>query len=166
MKLNRDTALVAITSGFGLGLLPGAPGTFGACAGLIWHLAGRAAGLGANGVRIWCLVGFAVTLALHYALTPWAQRYWGESDPHRYIIDEIPGYLIVPVLSIPAPDIWFVLLGFVIERICDIIKLPVARYFDRKVHTPTGVVMDDIIAGIYAAAILSLAIHFRGIAGL
>lgn len=162
----KDRLLVFVTSGCGLGLLPGAPGTFGAMAGLAWHLAARAAGLGANGVRLWCLAGFAATLALHYALTPWAQRYWGESDPQRYILDEIPGYLMVPILSIPAPDLKFVLLGFVLERVCDIIKLPVARYFDRKVHTPTGVVMDDIIAGIYAAALLSLAIRYRGLAGL
>ena len=166
MKDTKDRLLLLVTSGFGLGLLPGASGTYGALVGLAWHLAARAAGFGDNGVRLWCLAGIAITMALHYALTPWAQRYWGDSDPHHYILDEIPGYLMVPVLSIAAPDIRFVLLGFAIERVCDIIKLPVARYFDRKVHTPTGVVMDDIIAGIYAAAILSLAIRCRGLLGL
>jgi len=150
--------LVAVTSGFGLGLLPGASGTYGTLIGLAWHLAGLAAGLGPRAIRLWCLAGVALFVALHYALTPWAQRHWQESDPHHYILDEIPGYLMVPVLSLPAPSLPFILLGFVIERVCDIVKLPVARYFDRKVHTPTGVLMDDIIAGIYAAALLSAAI--------
>lgn len=158
MKLNKDTALVAVTSGLGLGLIPGAPGTYGTLVGLAWHLAGLAAGFSPNAIRVWCLAGVALFVALHYALTPWAQKYWGESDPHRYILDEIPGYLMVPALSIPAPTLKFVLLGFVMERVCDIIKLPGARYFDRKVHTPTGVLMDDIIAGIYAAAMLSATI--------
>ena len=67
---------------------------------------------------------------------------------------------MVPVLSIQATSLQIILLGFVLERICDIIKLPVARYFDRKVHTPTGVVMDDIIAGVYAAAMLSAVILY------
>lgn len=160
MKGLKDRLLVILTSGFGLGLLPVAPGTFGAAVGLVWHLAAWAAGFGPTAIRVWCLAGVILFLVMHYALTPWAQRYWGESDPGHYIIDEIPGYLMVPVLSLPAVRIEFILLGFVIERVCDIIKLPVARYFDRKVHNATGVVMDDIIAGIYAAVLLSLAIRF------
>ena len=160
MASTRDRILVTITSGFGLGLLPGAPGTFGALVGLVWHLAAVFAGCGERATRLWCLFGVALFLALHYALTPWAQRYWRQSDPGHYIIDEIPGYLMVPVVAIHTDDIRLILLGFVLERVCDIIKLPVARYFDRKVHTPTGVVMDDLIAGLYAAAILSLLLHF------
>ena len=160
MKLNKDTLFLAITSGFGLGLIPGASGTYGALVGLAWHLVAFYAGWSANATRIWCLAGIALFLALHYLLTPWAQRYWNDSDPHHYILDEIPGYLVVPVLSIQATSLQIILLGFVLERICDIIKLPVARYFDRKVHTPTGVVMDDIIAGVYAAAMLSAVILY------
>ncbi len=152
--------LVAITSGFGLGLSPIAPGTFGALVGLAWHLAGWRLGWDSSMIRLWCLGGLVLFVGLHYLLAPWAQRYWGESDPKHYILDEIPGYLMVPVLAMPTAKLEFILLGFVLERICDIIKLPGARYFDRKVHNSTGVVMDDIIAGIYAAALLSVVIHF------
>lgn len=157
---NRDRLKLIITSGLGLGLSPIAPGTLGALVGLLWHWCAIAAGGSAIAIRVWCLAGAILFTVLHFRLTPWAQKYWHHSDPSHYIIDEIPGYLVVPVLSFAAPDWRFVLLGFVIERICDIIKLPVARYFDKKVHTPLGVVMDDIIAGIYAAAILSAVIYF------
>lgn len=157
--MKNDKIRVFITSGFGLGLSPVAPGTLGALVGVAWHLVARLAGWNDTAVRLWCLAGIVAFLALHYSLTPWAQRYWGESDPKHYIIDEIPGYLMVPLLY-PVASLKFILIGFVLERVCDIIKLPVARYFDSKVHNATGVVMDDIIAGIYAAGLLWLAARY------
>ena len=113
-----------------------------------------------SGTRVWCLAGIVLFVVIHYMLTPWAQRYWHESDPKHYILDEISGYLLVPVLAIGTDRIDFVLLGFAIERACDIVKLPGARYFDRKVHDATGVLMDDIVSGLYAAAILSCILLF------
>lgn len=159
-SMEKDWFLVALTSGFGLGFLPMAPGSFGALPGLAWHLAAWLAGWGALQTRLWCMAGVALFAALHYALAPWAQRHYGESDPHHYVLDEIPGYLMVPSLAVATDRLEYILLGFCLERVCDTIKLPVARYFDRRVHTPTGVLMDDIIAGIYAAAALSAALAF------
>ena len=66
---------------------------------------------------------------------------------------------MVPVFALATDKLKFILLGYVIERICDIVKLPLARYFDRKVHNVTGVLMDDIIAGLYAAGILSVILY-------
>ena len=156
----KERMLVAISSGFGLGLSPVAPGSFGALLGVVWHLAGWALGWEATTVRLWCLGGVVLFVVLHYLLAPWAQRHWNESDPKHYILDEIPGYLMVPTFAIATNRIELILLGFILERICDIIKLPIARYFDQKVHDATGILMDDIIAGVYAAGLLSVLIHF------
>ena len=45
--------------------------------------------------------------------------------------------------------------GFVVFRILDAIKLPVARYIDRNIHTAHGVLFDDVVSAAYTAALVS-----------
>ena len=148
-------------SAFGLGLLPVAPGTFGALLGLAWHLAALSAGLSGLALRGACLAGALLWSAVHYALTPWAQAYWNDSDPGHFVLDEVVGYLCVPLLSLETHDLRLVLLGFLLVRVFDIIKLPGARYIDRNIHTASGVLFDDVVSAVYAAAVLSLVIVLR-----
>ncbi len=161
----KDTLRLFIASGFFLGLLPLVPGSFGALAGLAWHGVAWHFRWTPVDVKIWCLTGAVIFSALHYWLTPWAQAHWGESDPKHFVLDEVVGYLAVPVFTV-FPDetfvaggwrwpVWYVIAGFVIFRILDAIKLPGARYIDRNIHNAHGVLFDDIVSAIYTAAILS-----------
>ena len=150
-----------LATAFGLGLSPIAPGCFGALLGLSWHLAAWGVGVRGLDLRVWCLFGAVIFSAIHYWLTPWAQRYWHDSDPGHFVLDEVVGYLCVPVFSIEAPNIRYILLGYVLVRVFDIIKLPGARYIDRNIHTASGVLFDDVVSAIYAAIALSALIWFR-----
>ena len=166
MKKWQDNTCVFFGSAFGLGLLPIAPGSFGALLGVAMHV-GIARWVG-ECCQLWalvaCLAGVCVT---HFILTPWAQRYWNDSDPGNFVLDEVAGYLTVPIALMAvsrifpnAPTVKLlpqVIAGFLIFRIFDIIKLPGARYIDRNWHNAWGVLLDDIISGLYAAITIGLA---------
>lgn len=159
--MKKDHTLkLFLTSGFFLGLAPIVPGSFGALSGLVWHALALAFGWSAGGVRLWCLVGAVLFAALHYWLTPWAQRYWHDFDPKHFVLDEVVGYLCVPVFWAlpvnPVHPVWaYALLGFIVFRILDAIKLPIARYIDRNIHSAHGVLFDDVVSAAYTAAVVS-----------
>ena len=81
-------------------------------------------------------------------------RYWNDEDPGHFVLDEIAGYLMVPLLFRGA-HLWeTTVVGFLLFRVLDIIKLPPARQIDRDLHGPWGIVLDDLISGAYAALVL------------
>ena len=150
-----------LASGFFLGLSPIVPGSFGALTGLAWHYtAWHFAWDPRIDIRIWCLTGAVFFSAIHYLLTPWAQRRWGDPDPKHFVLDEIVGYLCVPVFCpFAMTELWHLLAGFVIFRIFDAIKLPGARYIDRNIHTASGVLFDDVVSAAWTAAALAIVMH-------
>jgi len=75
-------------------------------------------------------------------------------DSPKIVIDEIAG-IMVTMIGIPLTGYWL-FWGFILFRIFDITKPPPAKYFDSKVHNSWGVMLDDIIAGIYSNIILQL----------
>ena len=156
-----DSGRLFLASGFFLGLAPIVPGSFGALPGLAWILRATCLGWGDVATRLWCLAGAIVFSAVHYWLTPWAQKHWNDPDPKHFVLDEIVGYLCVPLFSLPMTAWWQPLAGFCIFRILDAIKLPGARYIDRNIHTASGVLFDDVVSAAYTAAILS-AILWQG----
>lgn len=158
MKSVKDALFVFIGSAFGLGLMPIAPGSFGALLGVAMHLS----------ILYWlpnqllnqfvalvaCLMG---TSLVHFLLNPWAERYWNDTDSGNFVLDEIVGYLAVPIILIAytTPPWWYIpLAGFFTFRIFDIIKLPIARYIDRNWHNAWGVLLDDVVSAIYAAGVV------------
>ena len=154
MKIT-DGIRVFLGSGFFLGLGPFVPGSFGALVGLAWHAFAFQRGWQALDIRIWCLTGAVIFSALHYILTPWAQRYWNDPDPKNFVLDEIVGYLCVPVFAVDFTCWWQLLASFVVFRILDAVKLPGARYIDRNIHNAHGVLFDDVVSAAYSAAIVS-----------
>lgn len=76
------------------------------------------------------------------------------------MLDEVAGYLIVPLLVHTGPLWTTAVLGFLVFRIFDIIKLPGARYIDRNWHGAWGILLDDIVSGLYAAGLVWIVVQW------
>jgi phosphatidylglycerophosphatase A len=83
-------------------------------------------------------------------------HYFAKKDAPQIVIDEIAGMLIA-MIGIPITGYWL-LLAWLLFRFFDITKLPPANIFDSKFKNAWGVVLDDIVAGIYANIILHWAL--------
>ncbi|MBK8269685.1 MAG: phosphatidylglycerophosphatase A [Planctomycetes bacterium] len=92
---------------------------------------------------------FSIWIAGH------ADRILNEKDSKRNVIDELPGFLIA---LIGLPVTWqLVVAAFFIERIIDIAKVWPANVIEKKLPGGWGVVLDDVVAGMYTLAILHAA---------
>lgn len=81
----------------------------------------------------------------------------GLKDPQFVVIDEVAGQLIA---LIGVPLAWKTFLaGFILFRIFDIVKPPPVRQLE-KLPEGTGIVVDDVGAGVYALLIMHLLLHF------
>ncbi len=84
-------------------------------------------------------------------------RRCGKKDPSHVVIDEVAGQLVT---LIACPIVWHALLiGFILFRAFDIVKPPPVRSLER-LPEGTGIVVDDLGAGVYALIVLQLLIHF------
>jgi phosphatidylglycerophosphatase A len=132
--------------GFGSGLAPVAPGTFGTLVGVIIGLALQPLGLIAN-----ALVVLAISLAGIWICGESARRL-GEHDHPGIVWDEIAGYLLT---MLAAPPGWpWVIAGFCLFRFFDIWKPRPIRDLDHGMSGGLGIMLDDIMAGVYAGAVL------------
>ena len=82
-------------------------------------------------------------------------RILGESDSRKLVWDELAGYFVAMFLM--GWDWRWVAIGFFVERAIDIVKVPPANVIDRKMHSGVGVVLDDVVAGVYTCILLHLA---------
>lgn len=141
MTLKRPTAFIA--TWFGAGLVRPAPGTIGSLAAIPFGYA-LAAWLGP--------FGFAVAIGLFFIVaTMAAQRYGkasGTADDQSIVVDEVVGMWIAAWPAGLNP--WGWLLAFVLFRFFDIWKPWPASLFDKRSRDGFDVVMDDVIAGLYA----------------
>ena len=81
----------------------------------------------------------------------------GKKDPSFVVIDEVAGQLIA---LIGVPIAWkSFLAGFILFRVFDILKPPPVRQLER-LPEGTGIVLDDVAAGIYALAMMQLLLHW------
>ena len=155
MNKTRQSFYIAIGSALGLGLSPFAPGSCGALLGVVYHI-GVSTLVSPNWQSLTLGIGLLIVMFANHVLTPWATEYWKSQDPKNFVLDEIAGYLVVPLLF-PGGDLLKVaFVGFILFRIFDIVKIPPARQIDQRLHGPWGIVLDDIVSGIYAA----LSLHF------
>jgi phosphatidylglycerophosphatase A len=141
---------------FGTGLLRPGPGSWGSAATvLLWWLLSRGIALNWQPV-VAALLATAAILAGIPAATHMA-RATGLKDPQFVVIDEVAGQLVT---LIAVPVSWkSMLLGFILFRGFDIVKPPPLRQLE---HLPEGIgiVLDDVGAGLYALALMQLALHF------
>jgi phosphatidylglycerophosphatase A len=155
-----------LTSCFGLGYLPVAPGTWGSLPpalvfGLLCHV-------GAPSV-----LTLIVMVALAFAgcivcvkFAPAIIATTGKSDPREVVADELAGqaitFLAIPFLfteGVSASQVWLTAgLGFLVFRIFDIAKPWPIRKFE-KFPAGWGVVADDLVAAVYAAVVLAFCVR-------
>lgn len=137
--------------GFGSGLVPKAPGTFGTLAAvpLYWLLSDLA-------LLPYVIVTLAAAL-LGIWLCGYTAQVLGEHDHPAIVWDEVVGYLIT---MIAAPAGWqWLLLGFALFRLFDILKPWPIRWIDRHVHGGLGIMMDDVLAALLAWLLLQGIAH-------
>ncbi|MFY9661302.1 MAG: phosphatidylglycerophosphatase A [Terriglobales bacterium] len=141
---------------FGAGRLKPGPGTCGSLATVIvWALASS---LIPPASRTWATIvaAAAVTLIGIPAATRVARAY-GSKDPQFVVIDEVAGQL-VSLIAVPLAWKTF-LAGFILFRVFDIWKpFPIRRL--ERLPEGTGIVVDDLGAGLYAFAVMHLLLHF------
>lgn len=136
------------------GYLPKAPGTWGSMVGvLIW--------IPLRTLPLWPYFAFiAVLFVIGTIAAGAAEKIVDCGDPGLVVIDEIVGQLIA-LAAIPAHPLW-VLLGFVFFRIFDILKPFPAGWLDGHIHGGLGIMLDDVVAGLYALLVLQLGLRLFG----
>jgi len=133
--------------GFGSGLAKKAPGTFGTLAAVPLYLAL----VQAQSLIVYSLVTLLVILAGVWICGQAAEKL-GEHDFGGIVWDEIAGFLVTMWL---VPFTWqAVVLGFILFRVFDIIKPWPIRWIDRQVHGGLGIMLDDVLAGVFAGGLL------------
>jgi phosphatidylglycerophosphatase A len=141
VSATSPAALVA--SGLGVGFAPFASGTWGSLAALPtgWLIAQH---FGAVGLLVACLAAtIAGTLASDRLL-----RHGGDQDPGYIVIDEIAAQWLA--LAFVPLAWWAYAIAFLAFRAADIFKPFPANWCDRNVHGGLGVMLDDLVAGLYA----------------
>ena len=149
----KGKVILILSSWFGSGLAPFAPGTFGTLAavplvigfGFLGHWAAFLCVMGISGLAIWVSQG--------------AENLLGKKDPSAVVIDEVAGISLTMFL---VPISWLSLCaGFLLFRFFDIVKPWPARRAE-KLSGGLGIVLDDLVAGVYAHLALSLILFLAG----
>ena len=146
------TFIMLIATGCYSGYLPKAPGTWGSLVGLLLFFLLRTLSL-----EIYLAVTAGLFIVGTFAAGE-AEKIMDHQDPGLVVIDEIVGMLIT-MIAVPATPL-FMVLGFVLFRIFDIWKPFPANLVDQRFHGGLGIMLDDIVAGIYSLLILQLLFRF------
>jgi phosphatidylglycerophosphatase A len=150
----RERIYAIIGSAFGAGYSPILPGSLAALFGVGFHVAVVLV-FPVLWQRPLLVAGFLGVCTLNHVLSPWAEKYWNAKDPAQFVLDEIAGYLLVPILFRFGELYKVVLWGFILFRIFDIFKLiPPARYIDKNIPGAWGILLDDLVSAAYAALVL------------
>ncbi len=148
----RDPVLW-LAFGFGSGLAPKAPGTFGTLPGvaLAWLIGMLAASLAVPAGYLTAAVVFLLT-PIGVFLCGRASEKLGVHDHGGIVFDEIVGVLI-PFILIPVTPL-NLLWGFLAFRVFDVLKPWPINWLDRHVSGGLGIMVDDLLAGVFALAAL------------
>jgi phosphatidylglycerophosphatase A len=154
-KSSKSTTLFNISNpihflalGFGSGLSPKAPGTFGTLAAIPVFLV-----LIQFSTLVYAVATLLVCVTGIYICGKAAEDA-GVHDHGAIVWDEIAGYLITMLL---VPATWqTIIVGFVLFRIFDILKPWPISYIDKNVHGGFGIMLDDVVAGLLALACMHL----------
>ena len=151
--LSRPAHMIAF--GFGAGLAPVAPGTFGTLLAfpLFWLFHSQADAL-----------EFMLAIVVLFVLGVWAcevtGRALGAPDHGGMVWDETVAFLLVLFFT-PVSPLWQAA-AFLLFRLFDILKPPPIRYYDRTFKSGFGVMLDDLVAAFYTLIVLAVATRLLG----
>lgn len=146
IKLTNPIHFFAL--GLGSGLIRPAPGTWGSLAGLL---------IGIGLLQIFTINSFLILTALSFVLGCYLCQKtaddMGVHDHGSIVWDEFVGVWIV-LLAIPELSWFWAIVAFVIFRFFDILKPYPIRYFDEKLESGFGIMIDDVLAAIYGIVVI------------
>jgi phosphatidylglycerophosphatase A len=143
-----DRLIIAIATGFYAGKLPLCPGTWGSLVAIIpWFLL-------RNLTPPAYLLMLGLVFVLGFFVAGSAEKLLHQADAGPIVIDEILGMFITLAWAPDHPAAW--VLGFFLFRLFDITKPFPCSWFDQHIHGGIGIMMDDVVAGIYALASLRI----------
>jgi phosphatidylglycerophosphatase A len=143
---------------FGVGLLKPGPGTYGSISAvLLWYAAAHILHPAPAALAIGTAVAAIFATLIGIPAATIVANESGREDPGHVVIDEVAGQLIA-LIAIPA-DWQHAAISLLLFRFFDILKPPPVRQLER-LHGGTGIMLDDVGAGIYALAVAQL-IHLR-----
>jgi phosphatidylglycerophosphatase A len=144
----REKSVMFLATGCFIGNIPFAPGTFGTILGLPLCFFLSRTNFSVAVLLTAIFIVFAIFIAHH------AEKILKKNDPGRIVIDEIAGFMVA-LFGLPFNAI-YASAGFVIFRFFDILKPFPIRFLEKKVPGGAGVVIDDIMAGIYCNLVLRI----------
>jgi phosphatidylglycerophosphatase A len=151
----REKAVMFLATGGYAGNIPVAPGTFGSLLGipLCYGFAKISLPL--------AIIGTVGLIALAIWIAQLAEGITRQKDPGKIVIDEIAG-MVVTLIGIPF-HLASVLIGFFIFRALDILKPFPIRSLERRIEGGAGVVLDDVVAGIFGNILVRLILYISDI---
>ena len=129
-----------LATGFGIGLIPYAPGTWGSLLGIVFYLALHSLGL----TLIWQLVIILLFFFLALIACNITLEKFGIYDHPALVIDEIVAMMLL-LITVPKSITW-VIIAFLTFRILDILKPWPISTIDSKTKSGLGVMLDDLVA--------------------
>lgn len=140
--------ILFLATGFGVGYSPIVPGTLGTLIAIpIYYFLSEIH-----------FPLYEVTLIAFFFLSVWisenAERFFRKKDDQRIVIDEVIGFLIT-MLWVPKTLV-FIIIGFFLFRVFDILKPFPIRRLEKGFKGGFGIVLDDVVAGVYANIFLRL----------
>ena len=146
---------MAIATGGFVGYAPTAPGTWGTLVAFPIHLL----------ISQLSPIGYIISLVVIFFLSVFssgsAEKIIDKKDPGVIVVDEIMGMLIALIGAPNIPLIWFA--AFLLFRLFDIIKPFPVNWPDKHLNGGWGIVLDDIIAGLYTLLVLQVGYMLLGI---
>ena len=151
----RNDLIVFLATGCFTGFLPLVPGTWGTFAAIPLVILVHRVDLILQGIIALVFVTAAAWVAGK------AEILLGELDPRPIVIDEMAGFLI-SLLWLPLNPLT-VCLGFGLFRLFDIVKPPPISSVEKRMRGGWGVVIDDVLAGVFTNAVLRLLLIVAGL---
>ena len=137
-----------LATGFGIGLMPIAPGTFWSMLGILLFLVLAHLNLSVS----WLSLIILILYFFSYVAVQSTLKIIKRSDPGEIVIDEVLGMMLV-MMTIP-PDPKWIFLAFILFRMFDILKPWPINQVDSKLKNALGVILDDVLAALYAGIII------------
>jgi len=148
----REKAAVFLATGFYVGNIPFAPGTFGSLIGLpLCYLLAKLQ-LTAAIIAALLLIGLAIWISNA------AEKTLKRKDPGCIVVDEMAG-MAVTLIGLPF-NLTTVVTGFILFRILDILKPFPIRVLDKRLSGGLGIVADDVAAGIFSNIIIRMLLYY------